>query len=167
MAVPRAQVTYAGPALFLSSDHWSLIRAAIKRNLPLNNVLWKPASRPSIRTVQELNIDLVSFDSIRDEQFSQIPSVLVEKPLLNIYFATCEVSRVSTRSVLMGTTNTLVRRTLPGQRHLQERGSQANQRLAGYRYPSKESRMARGLACATRRQTILWQAVVPDKGQRH
>ncbi|KDQ16168.1 hypothetical protein BOTBODRAFT_65084 [Botryobasidium botryosum FD-172 SS1] len=87
---PHAQVTYAGPAQLLSSDNWLLLRAALKRNLPLRNVHWKPASRPSIRTVQELSIDLVPFDSIREEQFSQIPTTLVEKPLLNIYMATCE-----------------------------------------------------------------------------
>lgn len=114
----RVQATYAGPLLFITTDQWTHVRNALKANFPLRNLHWKPASRPSIRTVQELDVDLVSLDSFKEEQSSQIPSTLLDKPLLNIYFLSCDASlsksenfSVTQRRVLCRTaTHTKLRR---------------------------------------------------------
>lgn len=91
MASGRVQVTYSAPLIFLSSDQWSQIHRAIAAHMPLRNLHWKTASRPSIRTIQELGVNFVGFDTLRDEHASQIPASLLEKPLVNIYVVTCEV----------------------------------------------------------------------------
>lgn len=103
MSMQRAQVTYAASLHFLSSDQWSQILSALSSQLPLRGLHWKPASRLSIRTIQELDVNLVALDTLRDEGTSQVPLTLLEKPLLNIYVVTCEVihcaiSRVSRNS---------------------------------------------------------------------
>ncbi|EJD39309.1 hypothetical protein AURDEDRAFT_71368 [Auricularia subglabra TFB-10046 SS5] len=100
MASPgRVLVTYSAPLIFLSSDQWSQIHRAIAAHMPLRNLHWKTASRPSIRTIQELDVSLVSFDTMRDEHASQIPTSLLEKPLVNIYVVTCEDNDVYKVSV--------------------------------------------------------------------
>lgn len=91
MSKQNVLVTYAAPQSFQLSDNWKQIQSALRSQLPLRNIHWKFASRPSIRTIQELDIDLVPLDSIRGENTSQIPVTLLEKPLLNIYITTCEV----------------------------------------------------------------------------
>ncbi|KZV79059.1 hypothetical protein EXIGLDRAFT_782854 [Exidia glandulosa HHB12029] len=99
MSASSAQVTYSAPLIFLSSDQWTQIHRAILAHLPLRNLHWKTASRPSIRTIQELGLTLVAFDTLRDEHASQIPSSLLEKPLVNIYVVTCEDNDVYKASV--------------------------------------------------------------------
>lgn len=84
-------VTYAAPQSFQLSDNWKQVESALRSQLPLRNIHWKSASRPSIRTIQELDVDLVPLETIRGENTSQIPVTLLEKPLLNIYIVTCEV----------------------------------------------------------------------------
>lgn len=86
------KVTYSGPILFLSSGQWAHTFTSLKERLPLRNLHWRSVSRPSVRSVQELDVELVSLESVRDEPSSQIPATLLERPLLNIYFVTCEVS---------------------------------------------------------------------------
>ncbi|KAG9041581.1 hypothetical protein FS837_012056 [Tulasnella sp. UAMH 9824] len=84
------KVTYSGPILFLASGQWTHTFASLKERLPLRNLHWRSVSRPSVRSVQELDVELVSLESVRDEPSSQIPTTLLERPLLNIYFVTCE-----------------------------------------------------------------------------
>lgn len=96
MSVQRVQVTYAAPLIFLQSDHWTQIRSALQTQLPLRNLHWKSATRSSIRTIQELDINLVALDAVRDEVTSQIPLTLLERPFLNIYVVACEVCWLAT-----------------------------------------------------------------------
>lgn len=91
MAENRAIVTYTTAASFLLTGAWKQIQGALKAQFPLRNIHWKPASRPNILTIQELDVKLVPFESVRDEHVSQIPMTLLEKPLLHIYVVTCEV----------------------------------------------------------------------------
>ncbi|KIM80718.1 hypothetical protein PILCRDRAFT_821974 [Piloderma croceum F 1598] len=90
MSKQNVLVTYAAPQSFQLSDNWKQVQSALRSQLPLRNIHWKSAARPSIRTIQELDIDLVPLDTTRGESTSQIPVTLLEKPLLNIYIVTCE-----------------------------------------------------------------------------
>ncbi|KAJ7470648.1 trafficking protein particle complex subunit 10 [Mycena latifolia] len=97
MAPPqRVLVSYSGAQAFLSSGSWDQIHTALLAQLPLRNIHWKSPSRPSIRTIQELDISLVPLESLRDEHTSQIPATLLEKPFLNIYIVTCEDTDLET-----------------------------------------------------------------------
>ncbi|KAJ7098036.1 trafficking protein particle complex subunit 10 [Mycena belliarum] len=97
MAPPqRVLVSYSGAQVFLSSGSWDQIHTALLAQLPLRNIHWKSPSRPSIRTIQELDISLVPLESLRDEHTSQIPATLLEKPFLNIYIVTCEDTDLET-----------------------------------------------------------------------
>ncbi|KAI0665103.1 trafficking protein particle complex subunit 10 [Cubamyces menziesii] len=89
----RVVVTYAAPLVFLSTDHWKQIHASLVSQLPLRNLHWKSSSRPTIRTIQELDIRFVPLETLREDQTaSQIPQSVLEKPLLNIYVFICEDS---------------------------------------------------------------------------
>ncbi|KAI6005747.1 trafficking protein particle complex subunit 10 [Pisolithus albus] len=90
MANQRVLVTYVAAQSFQSSDSWAHFLAALRSLLPLRNLHWKPASRPNLRTIQELDVSLVPLDSLRDEHTSQVPVTLLEKPLLNLYVLACE-----------------------------------------------------------------------------
>lgn len=91
MSAQNVLVTCSAPQSFQSTGNWGQVQSALRSQLPLRNIHWKSASRPSIRTIQELDVTLVPLDSIRGESTSQIPVTLLEKPLLNIYIVTCEV----------------------------------------------------------------------------
>jgi len=93
MSAQRVVVTYSAPQSFLSSDQWQQLHAAFTAQLPLRNIHWKPQTRPSIRTIQELQVQLVPLNTVRDENTSQVPYSLLERPLLNIYVVTCEVNQ--------------------------------------------------------------------------
>lgn len=88
----RALVSYSAAPSVFSSGHWDQIHRALASQLPLRNIHWKSASRTSLRTIQELDVALVHLDTLRDDHTSQIPATLLEKPFLNIYIVTCEVS---------------------------------------------------------------------------
>ncbi|KAJ3896581.1 trafficking protein particle complex subunit 10 [Lentinula edodes] len=93
MAGPKKSViivSYSSTQSFLSSSSWTQILQTLQSQLPLRNIHWKSASRPSIRTIHELDVSLVNLDTIRDEHTSQIPTTVLERPLLNIYVITCE-----------------------------------------------------------------------------
>ena len=92
MSSQHVLVTFAASPSFQSADSCKQVIAALRSQLPLRNIHWRSASRPSIRTIQELEVTLVAFDSLRDELTSQVPLTLLEKPLLNLYVVTCEVS---------------------------------------------------------------------------
>ncbi|GBE82036.1 hypothetical protein SCP_0404120 [Sparassis crispa] len=98
-ASQRVLVTYAAPAVFLSTDHWKQLYAALLSQLPLRNIHWKSPSRPTIRTIQELDVKFVASESFRDEPSSQVPQTLLEKPLLNLYIVACEDNETYKNSV--------------------------------------------------------------------
>ncbi|EGO20910.1 hypothetical protein SERLADRAFT_452051 [Serpula lacrymans var. lacrymans S7.9] len=90
MSVQHVVVTYATLHAFRASESWIHVHDALRSQLPLRNIHWKSASRPTLRTIQELGVSLVPLDSIRDELTSQIPVTLLEKPFLNLYIVFCE-----------------------------------------------------------------------------
>lgn len=87
----RVLVSFSSSQAFLSSGNGNQIFAALQSQLPLRNIHWKPTSKASIRTIQELYVNLLPLDKLRDDHTSQIPVTLLEKPLLNIYIVNCEV----------------------------------------------------------------------------
>ncbi|KAF9452305.1 hypothetical protein P691DRAFT_805187 [Macrolepiota fuliginosa MF-IS2] len=96
MAENRAIVSYTTAPSFLLTGAWKQIQVALKAQFPLRNIHWKPLSRSSILTIQELDVKFVPFESVRDEHVSQIPMTLLEKPLLHIYVITCEPGDLET-----------------------------------------------------------------------
>jgi hypothetical protein len=95
----RVLVSFSAPKSILSSVKWQQVQTAISAQLPLRNIHWKLASRRSIRTIQELDVGLVSLETVRDE-YSQIPITLLEKPLLNIYIVVCQVRYKTSTSIV-------------------------------------------------------------------
>ncbi|GJE95190.1 trafficking protein particle complex subunit 10 [Phanerochaete sordida] len=95
----RVTITYTAPPSFLSTDHWKQVNAALQAQLPLRNLHWKSAARPTIRTIQELHVNLVAVDALRDEHTSQVPQTILEKPLLNVYIVVCEDTELYKNSV--------------------------------------------------------------------
>ncbi|KAG6861666.1 hypothetical protein C0995_013672 [Termitomyces sp. Mi166 len=85
----RVLVSLAAAPHIESSTKWNQVQSALRAQLPLRNIHWKSASHTSIRTIQELDVDLVPLDTPREEH-SQIPMTLLEKPLLNIYVVVCQ-----------------------------------------------------------------------------
>ncbi|KZV72948.1 hypothetical protein PENSPDRAFT_628128 [Peniophora sp. CONT] len=81
-------VTYSAPAPFLASQ-WDALRAGLQKQLPLRGVHWK-STNGGVRTINELVLNLVPFDSIREPAQSLVPANLLARPLLNIYFVSCE-----------------------------------------------------------------------------
>ncbi|OJA10941.1 hypothetical protein AZE42_04658 [Rhizopogon vesiculosus] len=90
MSNQNVLVTYSGHASFLVSESWKQVLAALQSQLPLRSIHWKSASRPNVKTIQELDLTFLPLDSLRDEHTSQVPVTLLEKPLLNLYIVTCE-----------------------------------------------------------------------------
>lgn len=88
--------TYSASPSFLSSPDWASIRTAVRSHLPLRNLHWKPASRPSLRTIQSVDVEFRALEmGVNRGEDSERPGPggsFLEKPLLNIYFVTCEVS---------------------------------------------------------------------------
>ncbi|TFK86916.1 hypothetical protein K466DRAFT_586827 [Polyporus arcularius HHB13444] len=104
MSAQRVTVTYSGPIIFLSTDHWKQIYASLASQLPLRNLHWKSTSRNALRSIQELDVDLVALETLREDQAaSQVPQTVLDKPLLNLYIFICEDSeayRTQTRKQL-------------------------------------------------------------------
>ncbi|KAK7693660.1 hypothetical protein QCA50_003229 [Cerrena zonata] len=90
MTAQRVTVTYTAPATFLATDHWKQAHAALLSQLPLRNLHWKSATRPNIRTIQELDVNLVAADARTTDPTSQIPQTVLEKPLLSVYIVVCD-----------------------------------------------------------------------------
>lgn len=87
--MPRIRVSYTGPTNFLASDQWIQIRTALASHLPLRSLQWK--SDTSARTIPEVDVDFVSLESIKEEGSSQVPTNLLERPLMNLFIFACEV----------------------------------------------------------------------------
>jgi hypothetical protein len=85
-------VSVAAASHFQSTAPGRNFNASLSAQLPLRNIHWKSPSRPSIRTIQELDVNFIPWDASREEHTSQIPVTLLDKPLLNIYVVNCEVS---------------------------------------------------------------------------
>ncbi|KAG5639493.1 hypothetical protein H0H81_000633 [Sphagnurus paluster] len=85
----RVLVSYSAAPSILLSSKWEQVQTALISLLPLRNIHWKSPARTSIRTIQELEVDLVPLDTPRDEH-TQIPVSILEKPLLNIYIVVCQ-----------------------------------------------------------------------------
>ncbi|KAI0748290.1 trafficking protein particle complex subunit 10 [Daedaleopsis nitida] len=101
MSAQRVTITYSGPVLFLSTDHWKQIYVSLLSQLPLRNLHWKSTSRNALRSIQELDVKLVAYETLREDQAaSQVPQTVLDKPLLHLYIFICEDSeayRVTTR----------------------------------------------------------------------
>lgn len=101
MSEQRVTITYTAPQPFLSTETWKQVHAALLSQLPLRNLHWKSSTRPTIRTIQELNTSFVPADTVRDEHHtSQVPQTLLERPLLDAYVVMCEVSPQLVRFVV-------------------------------------------------------------------
>ena len=104
MSAQRVTVTYSGPIVFFSTDHWKQIHGSLASQFPLRNLHWKSTSRNAVRSIQELDVRLVPFETLKEDQAaSQIPQTVLEKPLLNLYIFTCEVNISPIPAVLVRT----------------------------------------------------------------
>lgn len=159
MAPNRVTITYTAPPTFLSTDHWKQVHAALLSQLPLRNLHWKSASRPSIHTIQELPVNLVPADTVRDEHTSQVPQTLLERPLLNAYIVVCEV-----RLYVSGRCSR-IRTPPPGRRDIQEHCKEADQGLAHADIAEEEPGMAHRPHRPTRQQDNREQNI-PDESVR-
>jgi len=65
---------------------------SLKDQLPLRNLHWKPTTRTSLRTIQELNVELVELGDVPTSGRSALGSVL-EQPLVNLCMVVCEVGQ--------------------------------------------------------------------------
>jgi hypothetical protein len=63
---------------------------ALRDQLPLRNLHWKPTTRTSLRTIQELDVELVELGDVPTGGRSGLGSVL-EQPLVNLCMVVCEV----------------------------------------------------------------------------
>lgn len=142
----RVTITYTAPSSFLSTDHWKQVHAALQSQLPLRNLHWKSASRPTLRTIQQLGVNLVAVDALRDEHTSQVPQTILEKPLLNAYIVVCEVSYacLHPECACLG--------VYVGHRNIQEHCKEADQGLAFHGSTAQEPGMADHTYCPTRLQ---------------
>ena len=91
MDTQRVQITYSSVGFSTSGELWSKIKSSFLTQFPLRTLYWKSGTRTSIRTIQELKGDLISFESAKEESVSQIPLSLLDKPFLNILFVACDV----------------------------------------------------------------------------
>jgi hypothetical protein len=66
---------------------------SLKDQLPLRNLHWKPTTRTSLRTIQELNVELVELGDVPTGGRSALGSVL-EQPLVNLCVVVCEVGQL-------------------------------------------------------------------------
>lgn len=88
--------------------------AGIKAHLPLRNLHWKSSSRTSLRTIQEVDIDLVDLGevtSLRDKNVS-----VLDSPLVNMCLVVCEdgeVYKSQTRNFIRDWLSLLAARRTP------------------------------------------------------
>lgn len=87
----RVLVSYSTPPVFFASPNWNKVYAALVAQLPLRNIHRKHPLKQSVKTIQELSVTLVALDGVSEEPTSQVPSTLLEKPLLHIFVLHCEV----------------------------------------------------------------------------
>jgi len=107
MTTSRIKVSYSAPTNFLASDQWTQIRTALEARLPLRYLVRKPrtatattsntspptpsSNESHVEKIDTLQVELVALDSMKDEGSSQVPSSILDRPLVNLYFFACEV----------------------------------------------------------------------------
>jgi hypothetical protein len=64
---------------------------SLRDQLPLRNLHWKPSTRTSLRTIQEIDVELVELGDVPTGGRNGLSSVL-EQPLVNLCIVVCEVS---------------------------------------------------------------------------
>lgn len=70
---------------------------SLRDQLPLRNLHWKPTTRTSLRTIQELDVELVELGDVPTGARSGLGSVL-EQPMVNLCMVVCEAGPVGTQS---------------------------------------------------------------------
>lgn len=70
--------------------------ASIRTHLPLRNLHWKPSSRTSIRTIQEVDVNLIELGDVGPSTAGRLGGSVMETPLVNLCLVVCEVSRLGT-----------------------------------------------------------------------
>ncbi|KAH8117364.1 trafficking protein particle complex subunit 10, partial [Phellopilus nigrolimitatus] len=90
MQAQRVKITLAAPPQLNSTDQWAQIWSGFAAQFPLRNLHWKPASRTSIRTIQTLEVNVLTLESVKEEGASQIPLSLLDRPFLNVYVVVCD-----------------------------------------------------------------------------
>jgi hypothetical protein len=88
MAPTSVRVTYT-----LHPTHASYLPQAldgIRAQLPLRNLHWKSSSRTSLRTIQELQVELLELGEVPPAR--EVGGSVLEAPLVNMVLVACEVS---------------------------------------------------------------------------
>ncbi|KIR55035.1 hypothetical protein I315_02272 [Cryptococcus gattii Ru294] len=116
--MPPTTITYTlHPTPSHASSSSSVLHnavAGIKAHLPLRNLHWKSSSRTSLRTIQEIDIDLVDLGeatSLRDKNTS-----VLDSPLVNMCLVVCEdgeVYKSQTRNFIRDWLSLLAARRTP------------------------------------------------------
>lgn len=75
------------------SQHINAAVSGLRAQLPLRNLHWKPSTRTSLRTIQEVDVELVELGDVPTGARSGLGSV-IEQPLVNLCLVVCEVSTV-------------------------------------------------------------------------
>jgi len=88
----RVLISHSAPRDFHGTPNWSKVCNSITSQLPLRNVNLRSPLRGTTITVASLDVALVPLESIREETASQVPTTLLEKPLLHLYIVYCQVS---------------------------------------------------------------------------
>lgn len=65
--------------------------SGIGSQLPLRNLHWKSSSRTSLRTIQELEVDLLELGEVPSTK-DHVAGSLLESPLVNLCLIVCDVS---------------------------------------------------------------------------
>ncbi|WVN90958.1 uncharacterized protein L203_106203 [Cryptococcus depauperatus CBS 7841] len=93
---PSVKITYTlHPSPVNSSPSSSILYSAIagvRAHLPLRNLHWKSSSRTSLRTIQEIDVELVELGEVSSAR-GMAESVL-DSPLVNMCFVVCEDAEI-------------------------------------------------------------------------
>ncbi|KAF8333566.1 trafficking protein particle complex subunit 10 [Cantharellus anzutake] len=82
------KATYTISLALQSNELWHDLFASITGQMPLRNLHWKSASRPAIRTIQELDVDLIPLGPT--EPSTDPLNIFLDGPFLHIYFMICD-----------------------------------------------------------------------------
>jgi hypothetical protein len=80
------------------SKHINAAISGLRAQLPLRNLHWKPSTRTSLRTILEVDVEMVELGDVPTGIRSGLGSVL-EQPLVNMCLVVCEVRRRHTKCV--------------------------------------------------------------------
>ena len=91
-----AKVTLCGTPSLVEGSQWPHFTFGLAECLPLRSLHWKSSSRPSIRTIQELDVTLSPYKDSHSDAGPHL--TILDNSLLSIYVASCDVSIVSPRA---------------------------------------------------------------------